>query len=124
MKIGLAGLALVAMAGCRIKSVDSYLTSTTPDVPSAPVNDPYSFGGVAYASGGLTPQMSYGTGARGEFDGAPEYFTKMSRISGNKIPIWTVEEDPANEKSGQFMPPTFGRVKDTPASPFGTLEGY
>ncbi len=125
LRVGLALLAgaMVLGTGCRFKSGESYMAATVPNSTAPYVMDPYSYGGVSYATGGLRPNMSYGTGARGDLDGDPKFLSEMAARMGDK-PNWTVEGDPVNEKSGQFLPPAIGRVKDNPASPFGTLSGY
>ncbi len=61
-----SGLVLVsALGGCRYKGWESFTTATEPNSFQAPAvkGDPYGFGGVAVASGGLKPQTNYGAGS-------------------------------------------------------------
>jgi hypothetical protein len=55
----------VALAGCRNKGWESFVSATeTNPVGAAPVpGDPYGFGSVAVANGGLKYKTNYGAGA-------------------------------------------------------------
>jgi hypothetical protein len=56
----LVGIALVA-TGCRFKSYESYVNTTTPLDNPAQYGDPYAVGSNAEASGGQDPSSSYPT---------------------------------------------------------------
>jgi hypothetical protein len=50
-----------ALAGCRIKSVESFESAVNPSPPSPGKGDPYTYGGVAEGTGGLSTKTSYAT---------------------------------------------------------------
>lgn len=58
--------ALFLCAGCRLKGVEGFRSSTTPVEykDGAVAGDPYAYGGIAGATGGLTVSTNYGKGAR------------------------------------------------------------
>ncbi len=83
------------LAGCqsgplegqpRFKGVEAYKSAVeTNDYGKLGPMDPYSYGGTAYASGGLTPAASYGTGANDPFDGDPGHYEAMAQRNGPDI---------------------------------------
>jgi len=85
----------IATTGCsngqpRFKGLDSYSNATTTNnYGPLPGIDPYSYGGTAYASGGLKPGVSYGTGAYGPFDGDPAHFAAVSADNGGDV--WPID---------------------------------
>lgn len=65
-RVLLTGALAWILTGCeppRIKSLESYTSATQPNPPrdfkKAPL-DPYSYGGIAGATGGIDPRTSYG----------------------------------------------------------------
>ena len=85
----------LSMTGCsngqpRFKGLDSYTNATTTNAYE-PVQgiDPYSYGGTAYASGGLAPGVSYGTGAGGPLDGDPAHFAALTAANGGDA--WPID---------------------------------
>lgn len=84
--------AAFALSGCsngqpRFKGVEAYKNTTEPnDYDKLPPMDPYSYGGTAYASGGLAPAASYGTGANDPFDGDPAHYVAMADRDGPDVP--------------------------------------
>jgi hypothetical protein len=66
----LAPLAILLFTGCRWQGAEGFVSATTTvnyaaerEKPDAWKGDPYAFGGVADASGGLKTQTQYGAGA-------------------------------------------------------------
>ena len=99
----------VATTGCsngqpRFKGLDSYENATTTN-PLGPVQgiDPYSYGGTAYASGGLAPGVSYGTGASDPFDGDLAHFVAVVAYNGGDV--WPIDwGNGALDSSGIIVP--------------------
>lgn len=82
----------IATTGCsngqpRFKGIDAYNNATeTNQYGPVPGVDPYSYGGTAYATGGLAPAAMYGTGALGAFDGDPNHFAAIIQYNGDTVP--------------------------------------
>lgn len=88
------------VAGCeppRIKSKESIdsatLTNPPRDFMAAPL-DPYSYGGIAGASGGRDPKVTYGAMAPGPFEGADAIYR-----------VEITREDPILNHSDEYLVP-------------------
>jgi len=100
----------ITTTGCsngqpRFKGLDSYssATSTNAYEPAKGI-DPYSYGGTAYASGGLAPAASYGTDAEGPFDGDPGHYAAIDSVNGATWPVdWAGDGKPL-DSSGIVVP--------------------
>lgn len=100
----------LAVGGCsngqpRFKSVESYNNATSTNDYKPYRMDPGSFGGVAEASGGTKPGMSYGTGAQGPDQGDPGHYARMKAVSGDTEPDWGGGE---SDSLGIKVPPAAG----------------
>jgi hypothetical protein len=70
-RLGLLVLIAIPLSGCRYKGWESFTSATNlqpglgqPTNPSRVVpGDPYAFGGIGAANGGLKPTTNYGLGA-------------------------------------------------------------
>ncbi len=115
-KVAIAGLSAWVVAGCeqpnRIKSIESVqaatLTNPPRDFKQAPL-DPYSYGGIAMATGGRDPKASYGALAPGEHEGETQIYRDLTpeeqgqRQKNDNSRIYGVP-DPRNEKTtSQFL---------------------
>jgi hypothetical protein len=109
-----AGLIAAVIVGCerpRIKSYESIqsatLTNPARDFKKAPL-DPYSYGGIARASGGRDPRTSYGSLARGDTDGVPELYSATppdlaSKRKLDTLPIYLVPDPRTQNKVAQYV---------------------
>jgi hypothetical protein len=110
----LAATALVTViAGCeppRVKSIESTVSATTSnparDFKKEPL-DPYSWGGIAAATGGREPRTTYGALAPGGHDGVDEVYlpispnpSKMDRDSTN---VYMLPDPRKQNKVEQFV---------------------
>jgi hypothetical protein len=64
LSLCLGGLALVGCEPPRIKAIESFQSSTTPNPPPTWKGDKYAQGSLADATGGLNPKSSYSRGER------------------------------------------------------------
>lgn len=95
----LALVAPLALGGClRFKSWESFRSTTEPYHYQATWNhqrpDPYTYGGVSDATGGLQPRVNYGSGARqGTTERIDPYYNRPAKGSGLHPGEATVQAD-------------------------------
>lgn len=118
-------LSSVALTGCerpRVKSYESIesATHTNPprDFAQAPL-DPYSWGGIASASGGRDPGTSYGAMAPGTNDGATQIYKPLSAeetaalARNDSFNIYLVPDPRNRNLVGQYLASAYiGNEKD------------
>jgi len=100
------------VAGCqqpRIKSMESAqaATQTNPprDFAQAPI-DPYSWGGIAMASGGRDSRTTYGSLSAGGNDGVNEVYLPMSpsgKPANDTTGIYLVPDPRGENKAGNYV---------------------
>lgn len=98
------------VAGCeppRIKSKESIDSATMTNPPrnfqAAPL-DPYSYGGIAGASGGRDPKTTYGALARDENEGANDiYGGPRNNGAPDNSPIYLVPDPRREMLTGQYL---------------------
>lgn len=64
IRFALISLGVVALAGCRFKGAEGFISATTPVEYKVGKGDPYASGGIAGATGGTNVTTNYGKGAR------------------------------------------------------------
>jgi len=119
LKILAGTLALTFLAGCeapRIKSYESTeaatLTNPPRDFNAAPL-DPYSWGGIAMASGGREPRTTYGAMAPGYNEGVDEVYLpsgenqKTFPRSMSTTTTYGLQDPRQENKVGQFLGSTY-----------------
>lgn len=111
-KILAAVLGLTVMAGCeqpRVKSYESAQAATLTNPPrdfKAEPLDPYSWGGIAMASGGRETRTTYGAMALGNQEGADEVFlpgTQPKQPANDTSRIYLVPDPRTEKKSVQYL---------------------
>ena len=103
--LALAPLVLLALTGCqpRIKGLESFNSATTPiPGPAGWSGDIYSYGGLAYASGGTRARTLYGRGADPQGRPFPGYDQpakgtglQPGEVPPSQVPWWAQQNAPA-----------------------------
>ena len=104
----------LAVSGCRYKGWESFTSATTPNAPvvasggRALAGDPYAFGGVGSANGGLKPETNYGIGSDANSAGRVNAsFDQPEKGSGQQPGDYPNEGGPgAGKENGPALQPT------------------
>ena len=100
-RLAALGLLTLSYVGCRFKAPESFVASTTPNPPTTWEGDPYSYGGIEEASGGLDTRVQYGAGARrgagvsSYDDPAKGTGLQPGEVPGENVPWWAGQNAPA-----------------------------
>jgi hypothetical protein len=86
LRLAFLAAVVASLSGCRFKGYESFSSVTTPmpEVYQTPKKgDPYGYGGVADATGGLDPKTRYGQGSNNAGTVRPGY-DQPQKGSGNQ----------------------------------------
>jgi len=108
--------ALCLLAGCeapRVKSMESVQSATLNNPPrdfnKEPI-DPYSWGGIAMATGGRDARTTYGAMSPGSEDGVDEVYlqgAKKTPPANNTSTLYMVPDPRFENKAEQFLGSTY-----------------
>jgi|GEM_PF-6826719 len=87
-RVALIALILPVLAGCHIemRGDEAYKAANIQNSQAPVVMDPGSYGGTSFASGGVAPGTSFGTGSTKEkydghtVDGNPSHYDQMKKL--------------------------------------------
>jgi hypothetical protein len=81
------GLAAMSLVGCRVKSVESFESAVKQSPNSPGGGDPYTYGGMAEGTGGLSTKTSYPTDNKSDDPLAVTASGKAGRIDQPRLPV-------------------------------------
>lgn len=85
LRLAFLAAVVASLSGCRFKGYESFRSATTPNPIdySKVKGDPYGYGGIADATGGLDPKTHYGEGSKESGTVRPGY-DQPQKGSGNQ----------------------------------------